>query len=337
MTTVPKVSLGLPVYNGEAFVEQAIRSALAQTFEDFELIICDNASTDSTSEICEYFAGIDSRIQYHRNPENIGAAPNFNLALELAKGEYFKWVAHDDVLEPEYLEQTVAVLEENADYVLAHSECHFIDEHGNFIRDHYDHLRFMESERPSVRFRCLAALHHWCFEVFGLIRREELARTPAIASYIGSDRNLLAELALMGKFRRLPEALFLSRDHSDRSIRSTNLRERAGWFAPSLHGKVALPHWRHLQEYWKSVHRVPLAFIERLRCYRKLLGWIRHSRQQLFADLKHARRARAAARKAQRGAASDEGPGGPPQEPPSRPTGGPTPDPAEDPVGAGQP
>ena len=67
-----RVSIGLPVYNGEAFLTESIESLLAQTFDDFELIISDNASTDGTEEICRSFAAADARIQYHREPTNQG-------------------------------------------------------------------------------------------------------------------------------------------------------------------------------------------------------------------------------------------------------------------------
>lgn len=98
----PKVSVGLPVYNGEKYLPQAIKSLLAQTFAEFELIICDNASTDRTQEISRTFTKRDQRIRYHRNPNNLGAAANFNLSFRLSSGEYFKWAA-DDLCAPEFL------------------------------------------------------------------------------------------------------------------------------------------------------------------------------------------------------------------------------------------
>src|SRR3954470_1068595 len=93
----PRVSIGLPVYNGQRFLAPAVSSLLAQTFADFELVICDNASTDDTEAICRRFAERDPRVRYHRNEQNVGAAPNFNRALALSTGQYFKWAAHDDL------------------------------------------------------------------------------------------------------------------------------------------------------------------------------------------------------------------------------------------------
>ena len=97
-TAVPRVTIGLPVYNGENYLAEAIDSILGQTFTDFELIISDNASTDRTEEICRRYAAEDDRIRYFRHDRNRGASPNYNFTVEKARGEYFKWAAHDDVL-----------------------------------------------------------------------------------------------------------------------------------------------------------------------------------------------------------------------------------------------
>ncbi|HKJ45099.1 MAG TPA: glycosyltransferase family 2 protein, partial [Balneolales bacterium] len=111
----PRVSIGMPVYNGENYIERAISSILAQTYKDFELIISDNASTDKTQEICKMFVGRDNRVRYHRNSKNIGAARNYNIVFRLSRGKYFKWAAHDDELAPAFLEDAVNVLEKNKD------------------------------------------------------------------------------------------------------------------------------------------------------------------------------------------------------------------------------
>ena len=103
MAPSPRICLGLPVYNGERYLRQAIDSMLAQTFRDFELIISDNASTDRTREICLEYQKRDPRVRYFRNESNIGPAANFNLVFQRAHAEYFKWVAADDVCEPDFL------------------------------------------------------------------------------------------------------------------------------------------------------------------------------------------------------------------------------------------
>ncbi|MDH3692420.1 MAG: glycosyltransferase, partial [Gammaproteobacteria bacterium] len=131
----PRVSIALPVYEGEALVGRAIETTLAQSFEDFELIISDNASTDGTEDICRSYAAQDQRVSYHRNQTNIGASRNFNRAFELCSGHYFKWQAHDDEVAPNFLERCVEVLDEDASVVSAFSRMSVIDEQGAIIRE----------------------------------------------------------------------------------------------------------------------------------------------------------------------------------------------------------
>ena len=114
----PSVSLILPVFNGENYIGEAIESVLAQTYTDFELLISDNASTDKTEVICKKYVKKDSRIQYYRNNINIGAASNFNILFNKCRGEYFQWIAHDDMFEPQFLEKCVDVLDNRPDTVL---------------------------------------------------------------------------------------------------------------------------------------------------------------------------------------------------------------------------
>ena len=111
--TSPKLSLGIPVYNGAAYLAQLFDCLRGQTLTDYEAIISDNASTDATEQICRRVAAADPRFRYQRNARNIGAAPNFNRVFEQATGQYFKWTAHDDLLAPTYLERCVAVLDDD--------------------------------------------------------------------------------------------------------------------------------------------------------------------------------------------------------------------------------
>jgi len=135
----PLVSIGMPVYNGERFIRQALDSLLAQDYENFELIISDNASTDGTQEICLEYRAQDGRIRYYRNENNLGALANFNRVLGLAQGPYFMWISHDDVWEPSYMSTLLRNLVSASDAVLAFSAFNNINEHGVEIRT-YPHL-----------------------------------------------------------------------------------------------------------------------------------------------------------------------------------------------------
>jgi glycosyltransferase involved in cell wall biosynthesis len=273
--TAPFVSIGLPVYNGERYLAEAIQSILNQTYRNLELIICDNDSTDRTAEICRRFAACDARIRYFRNQSNLGAARNFNLTLEWASGVYFKWHAADDLIAAEFVTRSVEVLEADRGVVLCQSQVIVIDEIGNFIMD-FDYLPgHASSTIPSRRLGDVLRQDRWDFEVFGLIRTDALRRTRLLDYYVASDRVLRAELALFGRYHILPERLFFSRDHPNRSVRAYPAHHlRVAWFDPRLAGRTVFPHWRVLKEYGRAVARAPLSRRQRICCYGQLVRWL---------------------------------------------------------------
>jgi hypothetical protein len=244
--TAPRVSIGLPVYNGERFLAGAIASILAQTYTDFELIICDNASTDRTGEICRGFASKDPRVRYHRQPRNLGATANFNRCFELASGAYFKWAADDDLLEPRFLEACVRALDDDPGAVLSQSLVKVVDE-ADQLMEVYDHSAYGTSSlRPSERLS--GRMRGTCLEVFGLIRSDVLRDSALIQSYIGSDRALLVDLALRGRFALVPEPLFINRDHLGRCTRITRARgdrrHIIAWYDTQLSYQRVLSTWQ---------------------------------------------------------------------------------------------
>src|SRR5262245_14333738 len=168
--TEPLVSIGLPVYNGEQYLSEAIQSILDQTFHNLELIICDNASSDRTAEICRDFAERDGRIRYFRNETNLGAVRNFNLTVMRASGAYFKWAAADDRIAPEFIARSVSALEGDSTIVLCQSQVKIIDEWGNEISRFYYPTDHASSAVPSRRLGDVLKQDRWDFEVFGLIR-----------------------------------------------------------------------------------------------------------------------------------------------------------------------
>ncbi len=253
----PTISIGMPVYNGENFIAKAIDSILSQSFPDFELIICDNASTDATPQICQEFADRDDRIRYINSSENRGASGNFNRAFHVGRGRYFKWAAHDDELAPHYLKQCIDVLENRNDVILCHTQVNVIDEAGEVIRHDPIDAYPLDSDMASERFNALIRTDLDNYEVFGVIRNEVLEKTPLIPGYIASDRVLRAELGLRGKFHILPEPLFFCRDHPMRSIRAMPAHHKRGqWFDPKLKSRFIFPHWRIFAEYFKCIGRV---------------------------------------------------------------------------------
>ncbi len=270
----PRLSIGLPVFNGENYLTAALDSLLPQSFTDFELIICDNASTDRTAEICRVFGASDPRICYHRNETNIGAAGNYNRTLTLARGEYFKWASHDDVCLPGFFESCISVLDSRPDVVLCHSRSKGIGTRGEVKGIYGEELAF-DDMRPAQRLWKVISRPHVCIAVFGVMRRVTLLNTIRHGDWVGADRNLLAELSLHGKIELLPEFLFQRREHPEASIHKfEDESQRLAWFDPSLAGTVSYPTWRRLQEYLKAVTRVQMTLADRVNCYGHLLRWI---------------------------------------------------------------
>jgi glycosyltransferase involved in cell wall biosynthesis len=271
---VPAVSIGLPVFNGENFLEAAIRSVLAQTLDDFELIVCDNASTDRTAEIGNDYAARDSRIRYFRNPRNLGAAPNYNLAFSHARGRYFRWLAHDDRMLPSYLAKTVRVLDERSDAILCNTVVSYIDGSGTPIGLYNSELARADSPSAAVRFAWMVLRSHSCVDFFGLIRRDALRGSLLHGSFHGADRAFLAQLALRGRMIQLPAPLVEMREHPNRYTRSqARAADRAAWHDATLRGRVNFPTWRLYAEYLKMVRRERLSPEERARCYAVLGRW----------------------------------------------------------------
>jgi glycosyltransferase involved in cell wall biosynthesis len=272
---LPKVSIGLPVYNGERYLHEAVDSILGQTFTDFELILCDNASTDTTAAICREHAERDNRVRYHRNERNLGASRNFNLCFELATGEYFKWAAHDDVLAPEYLARCVEALDRDSSVVASHSDARIIDEEGRPLFDHRYAPGHAASPDPARRFADLLREDRQNLELFGVFRAAVLRRTCLLGSYIAADRILRAHLGLLGRYHIVPELLFLNRDHPGRCIRALPAHHlRAAWFDPEQAGRRVFPHWKIFYEYIRVIRLFSMSASERIRCHLALLGWL---------------------------------------------------------------
>jgi glycosyltransferase involved in cell wall biosynthesis len=265
----PRVSIGLPVYNGEQFLSESLSSILAQTFEDYELIISDNASTDRTPEICRAYAARDARVHYYRNATNLGGARNFNRVFELSSGEYFKWVAADDVCAPTFLARCVEALDGEPEAVLAYPRARCIDERGRVLHSYEGAAQGPDwSPEPMGRFRRLVDEYadnpggYTPVYVFGLIRARALRQTHLIDDYMSADCNLLAELTLMGKFINVPEYLSFLRLHPGSlywSFRHRLAKVRE-WYDPAMKGYMSVVVWRwrsHL-EYFALIVRAPL-------------------------------------------------------------------------------
>ena len=283
---IPRVSVGMPVYNGERYIKETIESILGQTFTDFELVISDNASTDRTEEICRKYCSLDRRVRYYRNRENIGGSGNYTRVFELSLAPYFKWAAHDDLCAPTFLGKCVDVLDRNPAVAICYPGSAFIDQHGAVIAGH-DAACNLRSPRPSKRVhQFLADADTHCFPIYGVIRRNVLKKTSLVAPYISSDQTLLLQLALMGEFYEVQEPLFFFREHPQRSIwQFKTFAGYAGWHDPSKQSRIQMPCWRLAFEFLRSVARAEIQWREAKDSYVSVAKWCWWHRSSLVRDL----------------------------------------------------
>lgn len=290
------LSIGMPVYNGERFIRDALDSLLNQTYAEFELIISDNASTDATESICREYAERDVRIKYSRGAVNQGAAWNFNRVVELASGTYFKWAAADDVHEPEHLARCVAALAADPDAVAAYSKSAFIDEEGNKVQE-YDPGWDLRSPNPFERMRIVILRGgHWinADPLLGVMRTDALRRTRLMPRYQGGDKRPIGELSLIGKILEVPGHMLLRRRHvgaSNRNNPHTTQYDAASveWMAEFFKGpswQIRLPSWTLLADHAASVWKADIVFGDKIRLSWEVLRACRWQRTFLWSELK---------------------------------------------------
>jgi glycosyltransferase involved in cell wall biosynthesis len=285
----------MPVFNAERYMADALDSLLAQTYEHFELLIADNASTDRTEGICRAYCARDARIRYVRNRANVGAIANFNNVFRMSHGRFFKWAAYDDVCAPQFLERCVDVLERDPGVVLACSRIGAIDEDGRHVdfiavpgpgqrpvaNKHLDMSATVSvaSADPTKRWRAMMRDLWWTPQLYGVIRAEVLARTHLHAQHYMGDHILLAELALHGRFHEVAGDLLFLRVHANKTSRTTGPLQRlevsrpgaapTRWAQPF---RLILVYPERLAAHAATVRSAPLSRRQRLTCYVELLA-----------------------------------------------------------------
>jgi glycosyltransferase involved in cell wall biosynthesis len=303
MTThIPRVSIGLPVYNGEKYLAEAIESLLAQTYADFELIITDNASTDRTAEICQRYAAADSRIRYYWEQKNRGIAWNFTRAFELARGEFFKWHAHDDTCAPTLLERCVEMLDRDPRAVLCYARPATIDENSELAPDDPaswhppgkvgktndsvlsnsadlaadDDPRGLDSPSVSRRFYGVLLETVWCLESYAVVRSDAMRTTGKLRGYRAAEKVFLAEMALRGRFREIPELLFFVRRHAQQYTMLSSGSAQRNSVKPRWSGlRVPVPrHVRSTLGYLLLLPKAPISWADRILCFGVLCRYV---------------------------------------------------------------
>ncbi len=288
MTTpdrTPRVSIAIPVYNGERFLRASIEGLLAQTFTDFELVIADNASTDATEAICREYVARDVRVRYHRNERNLGGPGNFRRVFHLSRGEYHKWSTADDLWHPTLVERCVAVLDARPDVVLAYPRSNIVDAAGAVVRTFDDPLDLPE-ESAAERVRHVMEKSTLCHAHLGVLRRSAMLRTGLIGSELASDVRFLAEMAMVGKFAVVPEYLFGRRFHeASSSWDRDDVEWQRQYYAPGRPGLAGFGTWRRYAHLLHRALRVPLATRDRWEVIRFLGRRMRWERATLAREL----------------------------------------------------
>lgn len=269
------VSIGIPVYNGAVYLRDALVSVLAQTFPNLELIISDNASNDGTEDICQEYLGRDKRITYIRHATNLGAGPNYDNCFHKSSGKYFKWLAHDDMIASSFIEKSVDALEASPDAVLCYSHIREIDMHNKTIREYDPGFSGLSADSPSQRFKPLIKDMTDCKFFFGLFRRNVLINSELHGNYISSDKILIAETGLRGRFVKIDEPLILIREHNQRYTRAIypNRNRSLVWLDTASNKRKP---YRRLTLYKKYIHIINKNIFdrkERMFCYKYLIEY----------------------------------------------------------------
>lgn len=203
----PLVSIGLPVFNGEGHLQVSIDAILNQSYQNIELIVCDNASTDETVKIAEHAVLQDRRVKLVRNGKNLGIFNNFNLALQEASGDFFMWSAHDDLHSPEFIEECVKQLIANPDAVLCQTRVAVCLARPDQVI-YLSSLNTFHGKR-SVGRRYKETLYRFpAVAIYGLYRLEQLKSIPGFRNVPGGDLLWVQEVTLLGNFIQSERILF---------------------------------------------------------------------------------------------------------------------------------
>ncbi|NLX05315.1 MAG: glycosyltransferase [Phycisphaerae bacterium] len=268
----PRVSIGMPVYNGGELLREAADSLLAQEMGDLELIFSDNTSTDGTSELCREYARRDPRVRYYRNDANIGAFSNFERVVELARAPYFMWASHDDLWAPQFVSTCLAAMA-SPDVVLAYPKCLVIEPDGQPFRliDHHQLTSTLGVCSPVQRLRrVLKAPDFWVL-FYGLMRTDVLRQVLPISRVHANDSVLVALMSLLGQFADVPEVLFKFRQKAN----SVAIHKRADFL-----GEAEKKASRNFRSFWPATRSIcsrsmgmPIAPVQKLGVCLSAFRW----------------------------------------------------------------
>jgi glycosyltransferase involved in cell wall biosynthesis len=289
MTPTPRVTIGLPVYNGAATLESAVRPLLAQTFTDFELLLSDNASTDSTPDVIARLAREDRRIRSVRHPVNMGANGNYSFVARDARGELLKWASASDWIAPTFLERCVAALDANPDAVLAAPRTRLYEgDPTDGTGTDYDRDIDLLAETPVRRLMQLHQTQGLNNAFNGVIRLAALRKTRLVEAYLCADMVLMGHLALLGKFVLVDEVLYYRRMEVATSTTLQDHTSRLRHHYPVASARTLLQEWKQQLGWLRAGLSAPMGVAERARVLGYLARRFAWNRELLIKDLQGA-------------------------------------------------
>jgi len=275
MGSTPLVNIGMPVYNEELHLEDALRSLLSQSFKDFELIISDNASTDRTGAICLTYAAKDPRVRYSRMKTNVGAIANANHLVQLGNAPYFFFASGHDIRHESFIARCIEILEHDTSVVLCYPATRWLEPDGH-LGDVMSGQPDTRGQSQASRFRTvLWGLGSYAYPIYGILRTDALKKTSPMRIAVGPDVVLLHELALLGAFAAVPEPLLYMRRLSDFGSWDHYLVKAIGpggekssaWY---LYSEIIYEHLRIVAKHTKN----PMLALSLIFCLLTKYRWI---------------------------------------------------------------
>ncbi len=263
-----RLGIGLPVYNGERYLAQTLDSLRAQTYPDFEVLILDNASTDSSGDIARAVVAADSRFRYERKPETTGGPQNFNDVFNRMDNELFAWCAADDLHHPDFFAASVRALAALPGAIGGFTAVEMIDDHNQWVRDELPSIRWSHPD-PGERMLDMIGFGHACQSIFSVYKRSTLAAVEPMCTCWGSDRVMLAELALHGPTAIAPERYFRNRDHAGRITHGKG-RSNSYYGKKAPTKAITFHYASHLR---RAIRNAPLSPADSSRAQRAYSRW----------------------------------------------------------------
>lgn len=282
-----RLTFGIPVYNGERYLESALRSVQEQDLEDIVIVISDNGSSDGTQDICRAAAAADGRIRYHRYDVNRGGIWNYQNVMALGKTELFSWMAADDIKLPPFARVSIEALDDaGPETAFSCPRTRIINAEGIVYEDLNDAHMGLDADAAHVRVGNMlrAQASH---PMYGVIRTSALERTRGIRSVLGDDMVLLVELLCAGRMATAPDQVFLQRRH-DAQV-SVQGAGASAWFAPGQRGDRSFAETRTNIEMYRGVAHSALPFSEKTRTWATLgPSWVFPRWRAMLRDVANA-------------------------------------------------